>query len=269
MAPQENIALSEKVEARLVRDLWANAPAAAAAEIGYEVETVGDCVISGAAHDTSILVNRTLCLDSLAPEAQPDVAKQAMETYTRLGVGKYFIHINPGAPGNLTDYLAENDMKKGRAWMKFVRDVSPITPPETSLIIKEIDTSDAQAFGQIVAPCFDMSPAFGRILAAAVPLENWHVFMAFEDGKPAGAGCLVTHEGVGLLDMGATHTDFRRRGVQGAVMAARINKAAELGLNMLFTETGEAVEGEAQHSYGNILRYGFKEMYARQNYMPA
>jgi len=55
--------------------------------------------------------------------------------------------------------------------------------------------------------------------------------------------------------------------VQGAVMAARINKAAELGLDMLFTETGEAVEGEAQHSYGNILRYDFKELYARQNYM--
>jgi len=260
------VALSEAVEAQLVRDLWANAPKDAVSEIGYEVAAIGDTVISAAANDKSILVNRTLSIDARAFDA--DLLDRATDTYERLGVEKYFVHVNPNAPSALTDALTHSGLKRGRSWMKFQRDTNPVDAPKTDLTIKEIDASDSKDFGRIVAPCFDMSPAFGRILAAVVPLENWHVFMAYDGDTPAGAGCLVTHGGVGLLDMGATHADFRRRGVQGAVMAARINKAADLDLNMLFTETGEAVEGEAQHSYGNILRYGFKEWYARYNYMP-
>lgn len=260
------IASSEAVEAQLVRDLWANAPKDAAAEIGYEVAAVGDTVISAAAKDKSILVNRTLSIDASAFDA--NLLDRAIYTYERLGVEKYFIHVNPDAPSQLTDALTHSGLKRGRSWMKFQRDARPIEAPETELTIREIDARDAEAFGRVVAPCFDMSATFGQILAAAVPLDNWHVFMAFYGDTPAGAGCLITYNGVGLLDMGATQADFRRRGVQGAVMAARINKAAELGLNRLFTETGEAVEGEAQHSYGNILRYGFTEWYARYNYMP-
>jgi len=195
-----------------VRNLWASAPAEARAEIGYEVAKIGDCVISAAAADTSILANRTLCLDALDQDAQIEVAQRAIDTYTRLGVEKYFIYINPDASESLTDFLTPNGLKKGRAWMKFSRDVSPTPAPDTNLTVKEIDASDAETFGQIVAPCFDMSPAFGRILAAAAQRESWHVFMAFDEGKPARAGCLITHDDVGLLDMGATHADFRRKG---------------------------------------------------------
>ncbi|MDP7424835.1 MAG: hypothetical protein QF394_05370 [Rhodospirillales bacterium] len=38
---------------------------------------------------------------------------------------------------------------------------------------------------------------------------------------------------------------------------------------MIATETGEAVEGDAQHSYHNIQWAGFEECYLRDNYAPA
>lgn len=53
------------------------------------------------------------------------------------------------------------------------------------------------------------------------------------------------------------------------VMAARVEKAAALGCAELFTETGEAVAGEHQHSYGNILKYGFQEIGVREHFRPA
>lgn len=265
---QELIALSEAVEAQVVRDLWANAPTDTKQEIGYRVLTSGDTVVSAAAHETSILVNRTLGLDTGEPADQLDLAETAIALYERLGIQKYFLHINPGAPAALTDLLTDRGLVPGRAWMKFMRDATPVAAPDTGLDIREIGVDHATAFGALVAPCFGMTPAFARILAASAPLPHWHIFMAFEGNTPVGCGSLTVWQGVGLLNMGATHPDHRCKGIQKALMAARINKGADLGLKALFAETGEAVDGEAQHSYNNILKAGFKEWYARQNFMP-
>jgi hypothetical protein len=35
----------------------------------------------------------------------------------------------------------------------------------------------------------------------------------------------------------------------------------------VFAETGEAVPGDPQHSYRNLLRGGFRELTLRQNYL--
>ncbi|HUG99452.1 MAG TPA: hypothetical protein VMQ83_09790 [Gammaproteobacteria bacterium] len=44
----------------------------------------------------------------------------------------------------------------------------------------------------------------------------------------------------------------------------------ELGCRKLLTCTGEAVPGDPQHSYRNILKAGFRESYVRDNYaLPA
>lgn len=257
---------SEDVEAQIVRDIWASAPKDVKDEIGYRVIDNGSTLISGAARDSSILINRTLGLDVNGFDKA--LTDQAIDTYSELGVGKYFLHLQPGGPTELIEHLEARGLVPGRAWMKFQRPPRPVDVPETALEVREVTPETAPDMGRIIAGSFGMTPAFGRALAAASALPNWHVFMALDDGAPAGCGCLVTHNGVGLLDMGATDPNFRCRGAQGAVMAARINKGVELGLTTLFTETGEAVEGEAQHSYGNILRYGFETWYARQNYMP-
>jgi hypothetical protein len=36
---------------------------------------------------------------------------------------------------------------------------------------------------------------------------------------------------------------------------------------VVITETGEAVPGDAQHSYKNILKAGFRELYSRKNFL--
>ncbi|WP_421724683.1 hypothetical protein [Bauldia sp.] len=58
------------------------------------------------------------------------------------------------------------------------------------------------------------------------------------------------------------------RGNQGAIIAARLNLAADLGCRHVFTETGGTVEGDRQHSYRHILKAGFVESVLRLNYAP-
>lgn len=52
-------------------------------------------------------------------------------------------------------------------------------------------------------------------------------------------------------------------------MAKRIETIIEMGCQHIFTETGEAVDGDPQHSYGNILRFGFEELKLRQKLKPS
>ena len=48
-------------------------------------------------------------------------------------------------------------------------------------------------------------------------------------------------DGVGYLDFGATHPDFRRRGGQTALLNTRIKAALDAGCSSIVTMTGEAV----------------------------
>lgn len=56
-------------------------------------------------------------------------------------------------------------------------------------------------------------------------------------------------------------------GVQAALLARRLSEAAARGAKVAVTETGERLPDQPSHSYRNILRAGFQEMYLRQNYL--
>jgi hypothetical protein len=86
---------------------------------------------------------------------------------------------------------------------------------------------------------------------------------------PAGAAALYCRDGAGWLGVAATIPAYRRRGVQGALMARRIADAIAGGCRDIVSETGEAVPGEPNDSYANLLRNGFSVVYSRPNYVVA
>jgi hypothetical protein len=70
---------------------------------------------------------------------------------------------------------------------------------------------------------------------------------------------------VAWLGLAGTVPELRRRGGQGAIMAARINEAIAAGCTAIGTETGERVMDRPSASYSNIVRFGFREAYVRPN----
>ena len=73
---------------------------------------------------------------------------------------------------------------------------------------------------------------------------------------------------VGWLGFGSTLPEFRGRGGHTAMLAARIDAARAAGCTLVTTETGVQVEGLPSGSYRNILRAGFAEAGARDNWDP-
>ncbi len=105
-------------------------------------------------------------------------------------------------------------------------------------------------------------------LARLAGRDRWHIFMTFDGDRPAGTGALFIDGDVAWTDFDATAPGFRRRGSQSALLRHRVQFALDQGCRLVFTCTGEAVPGDPQHSYANILKAGFKEDYVRLNYAP-
>lgn len=261
--------LSERIERAMISELHAAAPGPVRDALGLSLETVGGAVASVAAGDPSILLNRAIGLGVEAPASRE--APAALKAhYAAAGVGRYFVHVHPEAePPELRNWLEAEGFTAYRRWAKFVRGREAPPAPESDLRVEPIGPKHAQDFGWIVAGGFDLTAAAGEAVAALVGRRGWHLYMTFAGDAPAGTGALYVHEDAGWLDFGATDPAHRRRGSQRALLARRVADALDLGCRVLFTETGEAVEGDPQHSYHNIEWAGFRPAVLRDNYVPS
>lgn len=95
----------------------------------------------------------------------------------------------------------------------------------------------------------------GKITARS---ENAFCFLAELEGQPAGAGAMTISEGTALLASASTIAAARRKGVQRALLEARLRFAAEQGcdLVMIGAQPGSA-------SQRNAERQGFRIAYTR------
>jgi len=262
---------SETIERAAMRDLHDAADQDDIRDLGLMDLTVGSSFISAARNlpASAIVVNRTLGLGLSALGTREEV-ETIVSTYGENNVAQYFVQLHPDAgPAELPEWMRSEGLKPDRGWQKFSRDPDKVEDRQTTLAVREIGTEHGPAFGEIICNAFDLGDKAIPWLAKLPGREDWHIFMSFDGDKPAGVGALFVKNGFGWTDYGATSPEFRRRGSQGAVMAARLNRAIELDCQKIFTCTGVSVPGDPQHSYSNILKAGFKEDYVRENYVPS
>lgn len=260
--------ISERLERMAAEDLCASAPAALKQSLGLGLVEVGDALVSIASHEPSILLNRVMGL-GLDEPAEPETLARIQDVFRRVGVDSYFLHLHPAAsPDRLRAWIAAAGLVKRRGWMKFSRGRDAPPDARSDLRVERIGPEYGDAFGRIAAEGFGLSEQAIPLLASIVGRPNWRVYLSFDGDTPAGTGVLYVEDGHGWLGWGATAPAFRRRGGQRAVLVRRIRDGLELGCRMLFTETGEAVEGDPQHSYHNIEWAGFRPDYIRENYAP-
>jgi ribosomal protein S18 acetylase RimI-like enzyme len=89
-------------------------------------------------------------------------------------------------------------------------------------------------------------------------IEGWRLYLARVDRKPAGAALLALDDDLGYLANASTLPDFRRRGVQTALIAARIADAAAAGCDVV---SSQAEFGSV--SQRNLERAGLRVAYTK------
>jgi GNAT superfamily N-acetyltransferase len=97
--------------------------------------------------------------------------------------------------------------------------------------------------------------------ALMVAREQSPCFLAELNGVAGAAGGLSLHDGVALFAGAATAPEMRRKGLQGALLEARMRYAFEHGcdLAMMVTEAGS-------ESQRNAERQGFRVAYTRMKW---
>lgn len=104
----------------------------------------------------------------------------------------------------------------------------------------------------------ELAEFVGQNGAIAAAREQNLCFLAELDGVAGAAGALCLHEGVALFSGAATVPEMRRRGLQGALLEARMEYAFEHGcdLAVMVAEAGS-------NSQRNAERKGFRIAYTR------
>jgi GNAT superfamily N-acetyltransferase len=113
----------------------------------------------------------------------------------------------------------------------------------------------ARGWGQENPEILGFLEHFGAVAFAREHCVN---FIAELDGKPGAAGALSLHDGVALFAGASTIPEMRRRGLQAALLEARMRYAFEHGyeLAMMVAEAGS-------QSQRNAERHGFRSAYTR------
>ena len=231
----------------------------------WHVLEIGGAVCSVSSSEPSILINRVFGLGSTGA---PDVEqlKDIRALYSEAGVERFFLHVIPGKCDPAL--LEAAGFRNYRGWMKFIRSTDDRPESRSDLAVREIGSEHADVFARIAGSAFDFLPSSFPAVAAVVGARGYRCFMTFDGETPAGTGVVFADGESGVFDFGATDPDFRKRGGQSAVLAARVSCAANMGCKNLYTMTGESVPDDPQHSYSNILRAGFEEAYLRENWVP-
>jgi len=234
---------------------------------GMEVLEVGGtaCIAVPAMLDVP-MVNHTVGLGEDDP-ADDTVLDAIADFYGALGAHHYVAVTPTSAPADLRERLRERGYTRGYDWMKFTRAAADVPSAETTLDVRLVDGDTSEDFAVVVAAGYDMPESVARAIAEVPTVDGCHAFVAYEGEEPAAAGAVFVSGDVAWLGFAATRPEHRRKGGQGAILAARIAQARKHGVATLVTETGVIAAGRPGNSYRNIVRSGFVEAYVRENYV--
>jgi GNAT superfamily N-acetyltransferase len=114
-------------------------------------------------------------------------------------------------------------------------------PDDTGVVVDQLSrgTLEAAVDDLLVAPGFQR-------------------YLAYRDGRVAGAASMHVHDGVAMLTGAATMPSHRRRGVQAAFLATRLGDARAAGAELAVITTAPGTRSQA-----NVMKLGFSLIYAR------
>ena len=138
--------------------------------------------------------------------------------------------------------------------------------PSSKVRVRRPAQDEAESYSLVVAKSFfentDISPEFLSIFTSCFHAAGAFFFLAEVDGVPAGGGMMSIHQGVASLGGAGTLPEFRNRGVQKALLLARLAVAAESGCDLAMVAANPG-----SGSQRNVERLGFRVVYTRTKFL--
>lgn len=152
-------------------------------------------------------------------------------------------------------------------WVRFYRDTAPLENVKTDLHIKHVGNKYGDIYGGLITEIFGFPTELKGMFSSIMEDRYWKHFMAFDVEKPVSTGSVYINGETAWIGFAATLPEYRGHGAQGAILSARIDEARNRGCKWISVETAEDTSEHDAPSYRNMLRYGFRLLYKRPNYV--
>lgn len=170
-------------------------------------------------------------------------------------------------PADWAEMVAARGLRPGPRIVKLAARIQDLRAGSTNLRIAPVSENDAEAWAEVVLTGFNEPIAGYRgMFAATARHPRFHPYAVWDGHRLVGGGNLFVDGSVGALVAGSVLPGARGQGGQTGLIAARADKARELGCEWLVTECFEPPEGQRNSSLDNMLRAGFRPLYVRQNF---
>jgi GNAT superfamily N-acetyltransferase len=178
-------------------------------------------------------LNQALGLLDPIPEAQLAEAEVFLGSPTVL-------ELSPGADAALWPLLARRGYRVHQFQQQLARDLEDLPQAGCPREVRPIRRSESELQARIVAAGFldtDDWQAQDAVFAVPFGLLGSLRFLALVDDEPAGGATLGWVEGVAMLSGDAVLPRFRGRGLQKAMIQARLLAARDLGCDLATAST--------------------------------
>ena len=256
----------EQSELEVWLRLWRAVPVPLALEAGMHHERIGSGTALILEKLPVWLFNRVMRLGDTVDATEGDIDR-LWGLYHDKGLD-FAIALSPAArPSELGRWMELRGFRVVNEWAKMHRGAEPPPRIDSEFRIDRVGPEQTDSIGEVVGEGFGVPGLGRRIFAATVNGPDNHVYLAYEDTKPVAVAVLSLTAGrIGHLHTATTLPSYRGHGLHGALMARRIRDGIRLGCTSFATETGLLADA-VNHSYNNMLRFGFRMAYRRPNYL--
>jgi len=188
-----------------------------------------------------------------------DGIRRLIDVFADHGVRRFFVWLSPGPDLDEARSLLDQAGFSRNQWTGYPTLCRQRHTPvhfKTDLDIRQVGPDDIaasrDALGETLWPNY----------ATSAGKQGFFHYMAFDGSRPVAIAALCMFEDIGYLMAAATNESDRKRGAQQALIAKRVAQAEQLGCALLVSETLHMLE----HSYRNLQRAGFEEVYDKDVY---
>lgn len=189
----------------------------------------------------------------------------AIEAHLRpSGTGPRQLEICPFADPSLLALLAQRGYRVTEwqlVWTRSVPD-QPLAPPPQELTIRRVQAGEEELYCRVCLAGFleseDVPRAAIDLILPTAFADGFELYLAYLGDEPIGGAALAVADGVAFVNGSGVRPAFRRRGAQGALIRARLDRARALGCSLAASSTQPGTA-----SRRNMERHGFSVAYPK------
>jgi hypothetical protein len=263
MSRSEVARLAESIELRIRESFWAVLPRELAEKRRLESFRVGGAFVTVAPGSISLQRNRVCGLGVEEPATESAV-DEILDMFRARRIKRLSFHVSPCSQSDaIIEWLKARGFKFHHHYSALVRDTVPPSSVATSFQIERIGKTHAEDFARVFGNVFAWDSDRVGWIAASVGLPGFSHYLACDGDRPVATALIYVSGLCGWMGWAGTLTRYRRRGAHAALIAVRLERAAELGAKWVVCETLEPRPGRPSGSYRDLLKQGFRKAYLR------